>query len=85
MIELLFEQHDIELVNKLSKIFEKTEARETKLSNITEKIYKELHALAQSIDVMGTQKGNTIIWLSLIIIENARKKSSLFKINSYLL
>ncbi len=57
MIKILFEENDSELINKLSKIFEVTEAREIKLSNITEKIYNELHNLAESLDVMGDLPG----------------------------
>lgn len=57
LIKVLFEENDAELIKKLSKIFEITEAREVKLSSITEKIYDELHILAESLDVMGDLKG----------------------------
>ena len=52
MIETLFEERDTELIKKLTKLLEVTETREMKLSNITEKIYKQLNDLAQSLDVM---------------------------------
>ena len=56
LLKILFEENDLILINKFSKIFGITEAREVKLSNVTENIYKQLHNLAESIDTSDSKK-----------------------------
>ena len=51
-MEKLFEVEDLELVNKLTSLLNLTNNRESKVSNVTEKLYSELENMSKQLRKM---------------------------------